>query len=221
MRAFLAAVTIASAVMTTGVAITPFHIPAWPTIKESESQRIAILGDLDSYVAGQAGEGVSVDPQVDHWQPPMRWRVAAADLELRSTSIQIVSGRVPLPRRKPPGSEALLALAQADVGKGPRELGTRLTLWCADAINVWLRRLNIKGTGSALAASFVRYGKPADPAPGVIAVKPRRGGSGHVVIVKSVLPKGRMLVVSPNGGGNKVRLTIYPIRSFYAFRAPV
>lgn len=134
----------------------------------------------------------------------------------------IVTDGIPFPlsRRKtvePPPTVLLLAAASHDVSKGPRALGLRRSLWCADAINAWLRRIGVKGTGSPLASSFVHWGKPAKPAPGVIAVKTRRGGN-HVVVIK-VIKGSTVIAISPNSGG-KVREMRYSVRQFYAFRVP-
>ena len=123
---------------------------------------------------------------------------------------------VPVPRRAP--ERILLAEAQRSVGKGARDLGVRRTLWCADAINKWLGRVGINGTGSALARSFARWGEASAPQPGAIGVKHRGRRGGHVVVVKAV--KGNTLIaISPNSRG-KVREMKYSVRQFYAFRRP-
>lgn len=127
---------------------------------------------------------------------------------------------LPLPRNRPPTTALLLAEARAALGKGPRELGTRPDLWCADWINKTLRRLGLAGTGSALASSFKPWGvRSATPCVGCVGVMPRRGGSGHVVIIDKV--RGRTVYAySPNGGRNRMRYATYPLSRFTAFRAP-
>lgn len=124
-----------------------------------------------------------------------------------------------LPRPRPTATVLLLAEARASLGMGPRELGVRPTLWCADAINTWLKRVGLKGTGSALAISFKQWGRPAKASAGVVGLMPRRGGSGHVVVLARV--RGKLVdTYSPNGGRNKVRYATYPLKRFTAFRAP-
>lgn len=104
------------------------------------------------------------------------------------------------------------------VGKGPREIGTRPNLWCAAFINKVLKGLGLRGTGSDLAASFARYGKPSKLKPGAIAVKRRRGGN-HVVVIERVLKGGRVVAISGNSG-NRVRRMVYRASVFWAVRTP-
>lgn len=111
----------------------------------------------------------------------------------------------------------LVDVASAALGKGPRALGTRPDLWCADFINKTLAKVGLRGTGSDLAASFARWGRPAVPAPGVVAVKPRRGGN-HVVIIKEV--RGDQITAISGNSGRAVRLMRYKVGQFYAFRSP-
>lgn len=216
MRAFAAAFTIAYALMLAGpvcvlqatASRTPTGISRHIKSDVSGQQHAVILPD--SYVPGMGGE--------DSWTMTV---LPAAALH----GDPAVEGglHVPLPRRAPLrvfAADLLAAEASRWIGKGPRDLGVRMNLWCADAINAWLRRVGKSGTGSALAKSFASYGRATKPKPGAIAVKPRRGGN-HVVVVKAILKHGRLLAISPNGGGGKVRLHVYRIRQFYAFREPV
>jgi hypothetical protein len=107
---------------------------------------------------------------------------------------------LPVPRPRFVARRALLEEAERWVDAGPRALGVRLDLWCAAALNKFLRNIGLPGTGSDAAASFAHYGrKLAAPAPGAIGVKPRPGGA-HVVVVAKLLPGDRLLAVSPNGG---------------------
>lgn len=149
--------------------------------------------------------------------PVVKVEVAALHPPAMPVWIEPAFWAEPMGSLSEPVTARLLAVASASVGKGPRALGVRLDLWCADAINAWLRKIGVKGTGSQLASSFRTWGKPTKPAPGVVAVKPRRGGSGHVVVVQAV--KGnRIVAISPNGGGNRVRVHVYPLRAFDSFR---
>ena len=56
-------------------------------------------------------------------------------------------------------------------------------LVCAVNVNAALAERGIRGTGSAAALSYLRWGRSAGgPVPGAVIVSPRRGG-GHVAIV--------------------------------------
>lgn len=55
-------------------------------------------------------------------------------------------------------------------------------LVCAVNVNRYLASRGIAGTGSGLALSFLRWGRPSGPVPGAVQVQRRRGG-GHVKIV--------------------------------------
>lgn len=61
----------------------------------------------------------------------------------------------------------------------------RGSLVCAVNVNAELARRGIKGTGSALARSFLSWGRASGPVPGAVAVY-GRGGGGHVAIVSRV-----------------------------------
>lgn len=103
------------------------------------------------------------------------------------------------------------------VGLGPQQLGVRRTLWCAAGTNRILSRAGVRGTGSAMASSFARWGKATTARPGAIAVMKRKGG-GHVAIVVKDLGK-TVLTVSPNSRG-KVRMVKFPKSRIYAYRWP-
>lgn len=70
-------------------------------------------------------------------------------------------------------------------------------LVCAVNVNAALAARGVKGTGSALAKSFLRWGRPTPPVPGAVAVFGRRGG-GHVAIVHSVNPNGTVIYANPS-----------------------
>jgi hypothetical protein len=59
-------------------------------------------------------------------------------------------------------------------------------LICATNVGAALAERGIKGTGSALALSYLKWGRSAGgPVPGAVIVSRRRGG-GHVAIVSRV-----------------------------------
>lgn len=123
----------------------------------------------------------------------------------------------PLPKKRPAIQLLLLAEAEKALGKGPRELGTLRSLWCADFLNKTLKKLGLRGTNSNLAESFKRYAKAADgPCVGCIAVKHRGHGGGHVVVIKAV--KGDSIVAISGNSRGKVREVHYSTHEFYAFR---
>lgn len=65
-----------------------------------------------------------------------------------------------------------------------RYVGGRLI--CAVNVGIALAERGIKGTGSALALSYLHWGRSAGgPVPGAVIVSARRGG-GHVAIVSRV-----------------------------------
>jgi hypothetical protein len=78
-------------------------------------------------------------------------------------------------------------------------------LTCAVNVNRYLARMGKPGTGSALAMSFLRWGRPSGPQPGAIQVERRRGG-GHVKIV-SHHDGARWMCVNPSASRQQWRLT--------------
>lgn len=86
-------------------------------------------------------------------------------------------------------------------------------LACARNVNAALAARGIRGTGSALAKSFLRWGRASGPVPGAVAVYNRRGG-GHVAIVAKVV-NGKPWVWNPGRRG--WRLVAYP-RQAIAYR---
>lgn len=91
----------------------------------------------------------------------------------------------------------------AGVAAKARFIAGRLV--CAVNVNAELAARGIRGTGSRLAKSFLRWGRPTDPAPGAIAVfnRGRDPRKGHVAIVYSV-QNGRILYLNPSPRGWRV-----------------
>ena len=105
------------------------------------------------------------------------------------------------------------------MGATARQMGVPSTLWCADAMGVWLRRAGYPSTGSRLAMSYARYGRPASPTCiGCIAVLTRRGG-GHVGVVTGRDFRGNPIVISGNHN-RRVGEAVYPARRVVAYRQP-
>jgi hypothetical protein len=80
-------------------------------------------------------------------------------------------------------------------------------LVCAINVNAELARRGIRGTGSALAESFLHWGRPSRPVAGAVAVYGRRGG-GHVAIVSRVVG-GRVYVWNPSSRAHRWREVEY------------
>jgi hypothetical protein len=82
-------------------------------------------------------------------------------------------------------------------------------LVCAINVNAELARRGIQGTGSALAKSYLHWGRSSEPVPGAVAVYNRGKSriSGHVAIVSRV-EGGRVYVWNPGRRG--WREVVYP-----------
>jgi uncharacterized protein (TIGR02594 family) len=105
-------------------------------------------------------------------------------------------------------------VAAAERYRGTNPTG-RAHDWCAAFANLVLRRTGHHGSGSALARSFARYGRPAPgPVPGSIVVFPH-----HVGFVIRAEGAGRIRVVSGNHG-HRVGEGVYSTRRAIAYRYP-
>jgi uncharacterized protein (TIGR02594 family) len=120
-----------------------------------------------------------------------------------------------------PGAAAVLLEALRYRGKSARQLGLPTQLWCADFMNMVLRKAGGKGTHSRAARSFLEFGKRLDgPRVGAIAVLYRRGpNNGHVGVVRGTDGEGNPIVVSGNHG-NAVRQSTYPKSKVLAYVMP-
>lgn len=103
----------------------------------------------------------------------------------------------------------------ASIGQPARYIAGRLV--CAINVNAELARRGVRGTGSALAKSFLRWGHSTSPVPGAVAVYGRRGG-GHVAIVSRV-ENGRVFVWNPSSRGRAWREVEYR-KPAIDYRAP-
>jgi hypothetical protein len=87
--------------------------------------------------------------------------------------------------------------AQYSVSRPVRYIAGRLI--CAVNVGAALAERGIKGTGSALALSYLHWGRSAGgPVPGAVIVSARRGG-GHVAIVSRV-DRGIVYAWNATGG---------------------
>lgn len=103
------------------------------------------------------------------------------------------------------------------VSRPARYIAGRLV--CAINVNAELARRGIRGTGSALAKSFLHWGRPSRPVAGAVAVYGRKGG-GHVAIVSRVTG-GRVYVWNPSSRAHRWREVEYRRRAIaYRVAAP-
>lgn len=126
------------------------------------------------YVARQVGFGAAIEK-------PVRKPRA---------SQQRSEKRVPIPRPRaaavsvPEPARTTITEIGDSITKPLRYIAGRLI--CAVNVNAALAERGIKGTGSAVAKSFLKWGRSAGrPVPGAVIVSHRRGG-GHVAIVSRV-----------------------------------
>jgi uncharacterized protein (TIGR02594 family) len=125
---------------------------------------------------------------------------------------RVASGAAAGARAATGGSPDVVAAAERYRGTNPTG---RSHDWCAEFTNLVLRRTGHRGSGSALARSFARYGKPAPgPVPGAIVVF-----AHHVGFVMRAEGPGRIRVVSGNHG-HRVAEGIYSTRRAIAYRYP-
>lgn len=120
-----------------------------------------------------------------------------------------------------PGAAAVLLEALRYRGKSANQLGLPTKLWCADFMNMVLRKAGANGTHSRAARSFLQYGKKLDgPRVGAIAIMWRKGpNNGHVGVVRGTDGQGNPIVVSGNHG-NAVRQSTYPKSKVLAYVMP-
>jgi len=120
-----------------------------------------------------------------------------------------------------PGAAMVLLEALRYRGRTARQLGLPTKLWCADFMNLVLRRAGGKGTHSRAARSFLKFGEKLDgPRVGAIVIF-RRGGAnnGHVGVVRGTDGAGNPIVVSGNHG-REVRQSVYSKRRVLAYVMP-
>jgi len=94
------------------------------------------------------------------------------------------------------GNPHWISVAQQYKGTNPTN---RRSLWCADFLNLVLRKSGMKGTSSSMANSFASYGtRLSGPKVGAIAVVARGKSAGHVGIVTGIDASGNPILISGN-----------------------
>lgn len=116
-------------------------------------------------------------------------------------------------------STDLINLGKRYMGRNPTK---HRRLWCADFMNLILKKSGRPTTGSRMARSFTKYGKRVKkPSVGVIAVlsRGRSRKAGHVGVVTGLDKKGNLILLSGNHGG-KVGIGKYPRNRVIAYVVP-
>lgn len=112
---------------------------------------------------------------------------------------------------------ALLCLFSINAANARPAHYIRGSLVCAINVNAELERRGIKGSGSALARSFLQWGRASGPVPGAVAVY-GRGRGGHVAIVSRV--EGNTVYVwNPSSRKRAWQEVVYNKRAL-AYRVP-
>jgi uncharacterized protein (TIGR02594 family) len=118
------------------------------------------------------------------------------------------------------GSPEALLEALKHLGANAKSMGLPASLWCADFMNLVLRKSGVPATGSRAARSYLQYGHKIDePRVGAIAIFSRGRNSGHVGIVRGTDGNGNPIIVSGNHG-NKVAEATYPKSRVIAYVVP-
>jgi len=118
------------------------------------------------------------------------------------------------------GGTSLVAQARQYVGATASQLGVPSSLWCADFMNLVLRKSGQQGTGSRMAASFASYGRRiSGPQVGAIAVLSRGKRGGHVGVVSGIDANGNPIIISGNHN-KRVAEAAYPRGRVYAYVMP-
>lgn len=132
--------------------------------------------------------------------------------------LRLVHHRIHRPQNKPITIPSTAPESQSTlVGAMERYEGTNPTgwrrNWCSRYLGMILTGLGLPTSGSNTAISYARYGHPAVPAPGVIAVMPH-----HVGVVVKVLSNDKVELVSGNHS-HAVGVGVYSMHKVIAWRA--
>jgi len=101
----------------------------------------------------------------------------------------------------------------------PWEYESDETAWCAIFANAMLERCGIRGTRSAWARDFLKWGRQCDPTVGCIAVLTRDGG-GHVMMFGGFSSDGTMILGLGGNQSDTVKWSWFPRSRVLGFRLP-
>jgi hypothetical protein len=138
----------------------------------------------------------------------------AEEITLRSSKHKRLS-RKRVSEEITPAIVDVMRIGAERIARPSRYIAGRLI--CAINVNAALAERGIRGTGSALAKSFLGWGRASEPVPGAVAVSSRRGG-GHVAIVSRV-EGGQVYVWNPSPQGRGWQEVAYRHRAI-SFRVP-
>jgi len=168
----------------------------------ARQRRVVETPNIFSAVFGSQGTTAQAQVRVRHGKR------AAVNTVVITPSAEYETGRTypssyPMERIGPRGRQIrdTVSWATAGISQPARYIGGRLV--CAVNVNAELARRGIQGTGSAMAKSFLNWGRSTSPTPGAVAVYHRggpRSKSGHVAIVSRV-ENGVVYIWNPGRGG--------------------
>lgn len=195
---------------------TPLKLRALTRADIPPPEKFASLGS-----PVQTGARNTLAPALSGVQPPEQQRVAYDAPVVAEEPTSIGKRRyVDDTKYTGLGSPEALLEALRHVGANARSLGLPPSLWCADFMNLVLRKSGLNATGSRAARSYLQYGKKIDePRVGAIAIFSRGRNSGHIGIVRGTDGNGNPIIVSGNHN-HKVAEAVYPKARVIAYVVP-
>ena len=124
-----------------------------------------------------------------------------------------------------PGPQANERIVQMYEDAGHPEVKDDAVAWCSAAMNSWIKRAGLVGTGNLTARSWMKWGKPVDHKkkmpPGTVVVFPRGTSTwpGHVALVYADDGGSTVKVIGGNQG-DAVTVATYKRSSVIAARWP-
>ncbi len=135
---------------------------------------------------------------------------------VKSIRVTMKRERAAAHRVPPAGLLDIMQTGAGRIARPGRYIAGRLI--CAINVNAALAERGIRGTGSAMAKSFLEWGRASAPVPGAVAVSSRGRRGGHVAIV-SRIEGGRVYVWNPSPRGRGWQEVAYRHRAI-SFRVP-
>jgi uncharacterized protein (TIGR02594 family) len=134
--------------------------------------------------------------------------------------------RADLGLKEAPGKRASPRIAEMFAAVGHSECDSDEMAWCSAATGSWLKSAGLPippRNVNLLARSYLSHGAPCEPKPGAIAIWPRGKSSwqGHVNIVESVTPDGKVVCIGGNQSNAVTRTKPQDASKALGFRWPV